>query len=184
LNEAGFQSMAAAIPQRGPVNKLEPVRYQTGRPMLLGGLRRRHEFAELARSIPEQWRQFESMAPIPGRLGTDCYGVICGTHTDGFEYMCAVEVAGLDRLPAELGRMRIAEQRYAVFRHADQVSTIAATWQRILHEWLPAAGCLSAQRPDFERYDSAFDPATGLGGVEIWIAIADERGAVAPVAGA
>ncbi|HEY1461636.1 MAG TPA: GyrI-like domain-containing protein [Casimicrobiaceae bacterium] len=159
------------------MTRVEPIRFEQGRPMQLGGLRRRHAFAESSRTIPQQWHEFESTLPLPGQLGTTTYGVVCGADNSGLEYMCAVEVESLSVLPADVGRMQLRAQRYAVFLHSGDVSDIQATWRRILDQWLPQSGYRSAQRPDFEVYDHRFDPRTGKGEVEIWIAIADdERG--------
>jgi predicted transcriptional regulator YdeE len=159
------------------MEKLQPARYEDGRPMLLGGLRRHHAFAESGRGIPEQWRQFEPLlGRIPGQVGTTTYGAMCGSDASGFEYMCAVEVESFSALPGDLGRMRIAEQHYAVFLHRGNVSAIQGTWGRILNEWLPNCGYRSANKPDFEVYDQRFDPRTGLGDVEIWISIVQGEG--------
>ncbi|NTU45818.1 MAG: AraC family transcriptional regulator, partial [Chlorobiaceae bacterium] len=108
---------------------------------------------------------------VPGQLGITCYGVMCGHDAEGIEYMSGVEVDSFAGLPSELGRMRILEEEYAVFVHQGQVSTIRATWERILHKWLPNGGYLSAHKPDFEVYDQRFDIRTGSGEVEIWISI-------------
>ena len=92
-----------------------PIRFESGRPMLLGGLRRHHLFQQ--GDFGGQWRDFGTQGPLPGQLGEHAYGVICGTDTTGCEYMCAVEVAALEVLPKSLGRMRIQAQSYAVFLH-------------------------------------------------------------------
>ena len=153
------------------MKSFEPVRYESGRPMFLGGLRRQHRFSESGRSIPEQWQQFQSIGQIPGQLGTNVYGVMCGHNSDGFEYMCAVEVESFAGLPDNLGRIRIQAQDYAVFEHRRPLSTLRRTWDRIF-EWLSiAASYQSAHKPDFEVYDETSDPLTGIGGVKIWISI-------------
>jgi AraC family transcriptional regulator len=36
---------------------------------------------------------------------------------------------------------------------------------------LPVSGFKAADAPNFERYDGKFDPATGDGGLEIWIPV-------------
>ena len=153
------------------MKSMEPTRYETGRPMLLGGLRRQHRFSVSSRTIPEQWQQFQSIGLIPGQIGNKFYGVLCGHNDDGFEYMCAVEVESFAGLPDNLGRMRIQEQDYAVFEHSGHVSTIRWTWEGIF-EWLSSSDSYqSANKPDFEVYNDTFDSQTGLGGAEIWIAI-------------
>ena len=155
------------------MESIEPARYENGRAMFLGGLRRLHPYSESGSSIAEQWRQFQSMGRIPGQLGTNVYGVMCGHNPEGFEYMCAVEVETLTGLPDSVGRMRIqAPQEYAVFEHRGHVSTIRTTWERIF-EWLSSsASCQSAHKPDFEVYSKTFDPLSGASVIEIWISIA------------
>src|SRR5438105_2014185 len=68
-------------------------------------------------------------------------------------------------------RVRIPEQRYAVFTHSDHVSTIRRTVNTIWNQWLPASGLKAADAPFFERYDENFDPLTGNGGLEIWVPV-------------
>src|SRR5689334_18781817 len=98
--------------QEYPMNSIAPIRYESGRPMLLGGLRRQHPFSVSDSSIPEQWQQFRSIGRLPGQVGTNAYGVMCGHNPDGFEYMCAVEVESFAGVPDNLGRMRIQAQDY------------------------------------------------------------------------
>jgi AraC family transcriptional regulator len=142
--------------------------------MLMAGLRRQHACSNSFQTIPEQWLAFQKLGRLPGQVGTTAYGIICSGNPESIEYMCGVEVADFKGLPEELGRLRVAEQRYAVFWHAEPIWTIQKTWSAILGEWLPSSGFESAHKPDFELYDERFDPATGLGGLEIWISIVDK----------
>ena len=89
----------------------------------------------------------------------------------GVRYVCGVEVADVSELPPDLSRVRIPEQRYAVFSHRDHISMIRCTWHTIWDNWLPESGHEAADAPTFERYDEDFDSQTGMGGVEIWISI-------------
>ncbi|MNF95600.1 Bacterial transcription activator, effector binding domain [compost metagenome] len=73
-------------------------------------------------------------------------------------------------LPPTLGRMRISPQTYAVFRHLGHVDALPHTWQQAL-AWLAQSDYDSAHRPDFERYGDAFDPDSGSGEVELWLAV-------------
>lgn len=150
---------------------IEPIRFEHGRPMLVGGLRRHHTFAESGRGITEQWVDFLSMEALPGQRGSTTYGIMCGADPDGFEYMCGVEVEALEALPAGTGRMRIQGQTYAVFAHHGCISEIRSTWERIYSGWLPSSPFESAHKPDFEVYDDRFDPEAGTGLVEIWVSI-------------
>ena len=111
-------------------------------------------------------------AHIPARIGKVAYGVCCnGDDAGNFDYIAGVEVADFSDLPREFARVRIPEQKYAVFTHAEHISTIRRTVNTIWNHWLPASGMKAADAPNFERYDEKFDPSTGNGGLEIWIPV-------------
>ena len=146
----------------------DPIRFETGNAMLLGGLRRLHAFQH--GEFGGQWRDFSALGPLPGQLGEHAYGVICGATATQCEYMCAVEVAALEVLPPGLGRMRIAPQTYAVFRHPGHVD--ALPHPRQAPQGRQALAHLGhAHKPDFERYGDKFDPKSGCGEVEVWLAV-------------
>jgi predicted transcriptional regulator YdeE len=155
------------------MENLEPLRYERGRLMLLGGSRCQYAFANSARGIAEQWQQFHAIGQIPAQLGAKRYGVMCGENPGGFEDMCGVEVESFAQLPVSLGRMRIAEQQYAIFAHRGHASTIQETWNRIRNDWLPGSGYQSAHKPDFEVYDQQYEAVVGDGFIEIWLSISD-----------
>ncbi|STQ91150.1 putative transcriptional regulator YdeE [Iodobacter fluviatilis] len=143
--------------------------------MLLAGLRHQHGFAESIKSQPEQWQRFHLLLPLAGQQGSNIYGVMCGHDpVHGFEYMCCAEVASLQDLPADMGRMRISSQQYAVFNHSGPLAQLGAIWGAICNEWLPHSAYQSAHKPDFEIYDAAFNWDTGMGEIEIWISITDK----------
>jgi AraC family transcriptional regulator len=152
---------------------LKAPRFEESRAMLFAGLRREHSFTDAIRSVPEQWRQFQELGVIPGQIGETTYGAVCASSLDRqmFEYMCAVEVSDFAGLPANLGRMRVPVQRYAVFTHSGHISGLRTTWEAIWNDWLPRSGKEPADTPDFEVYDERFDRATGLGVIEIWFPI-------------
>ena len=154
---------------------IEPSRIAEGRSMLLGGLRRVHTYSGAAQTIPAQWQAFHELGALPGQQGATAYGVMCGAwpQEQRFEYMTGVEVASLDALAPELGRMRVPAQRYAVFTHQGHASTLHATWEAIWNQWLPRSGYRMANTPEFEAYDARFDFRTGAGVIEIWCSIAD-----------
>jgi predicted transcriptional regulator YdeE len=151
------------------------MRFAVGRPMLLAGLRRRHDFAAAAAGIPAQWREFLSWDPVPGRTGAELYGVMCGGDATGLEYMCGVEVGSLAGLPAETGRMRVPPQRYAVFVHGGDGASLRSTWEGIL-EWLATGPYDSAHTPDFELYGPGSDPLAEAGETEIWVGVVPRSG--------
>jgi AraC family transcriptional regulator len=103
------------------------------------------------------------------------YGVCCnGDDAGNFDYIAGVEVSDYSDLPREFSKVRIPEQRYAVFNHREHVSTIRRTINTIWNHWLPASGLKIADAPNFERYDENFDSATGNGGFEIWVPVRDQ----------
>jgi AraC family transcriptional regulator len=153
-----------------PLTNLEPPRFETGRPLLVVGLGARYS-CETSAGIPAQWQRFvPHIGHIPGQVGNVAYGVCCNSDDAGnTDYICGVEVVDFSEVPAEMTRVRIPQQRYAVFAHRDHISTIRRTWATIWNSWLPNSGHEIADGPDFERYDESFDPVRGTGGVEIWV---------------
>jgi AraC family transcriptional regulator len=152
------------------LTKLEPPRFETSKPLLIAGLGERYT-CETSKAIPSQWQRFAPhIGNIPGQVGWTGYGVRHNSDEDGnFDYICGVEVASFSDIPAELSRVRIPKQRYAVFTHHDHVSTIRRTINTIWSKWLPESGHEVADAPDFERYGEDFDPKRGTGTIEIWI---------------
>ena len=166
--------MTPDVGARPAPRAVAPTRFADGAPMLLAGLRRHHAFATAGTTIPAQWEAFRSTAAIPWRPGATTFGVVCGSVPEAgtFEYMAGVEVATFEGLAADVGRMRVPAQRYAVFTHEGDASTLHATWTAIWDDWLPGCGLRPADTPDFERYDARVDPATGRGTIEIWFPVA------------
>lgn len=153
-------------------DKLPPPRFETGKAFLVAGLGERYN-CESGAAIPGQWQRFHQLvALIPGGVGQVAYGVCCnGDDAGNFDYVAGVEVADFSELPREFSRVRIPEQKYAVFTHGEHISTIRRTVSTIWNQWLPASGLKAADAPNFERYDVTFDPATGNGGLEIWVPV-------------
>jgi len=90
---------------------------------------------------------------------------------DEISAVAGVEVTDFSDLPREFQSVRIPEQKYAVFTHAEHISTIRRTVNTIWNHWLPGSDMKAADAPNFERYDEKFDPVTGNGGLEIWIPV-------------
>jgi AraC family transcriptional regulator len=156
------------------IDNLQPPRFATGKPLLVAGVGERYTWQSGA-AIPGQWQRFhQKVNDIPDRIGKVAYGVCCnGDDAGNFDYIAGVEVSDSSDLPREFSRVRIPEQRYAVFSHKDHISTIRRTVNTIWNHWLPASGLKAADAPSFERYDENFDPLTGNGGLEIWIPVKD-----------
>jgi AraC family transcriptional regulator len=151
---------------------ITPSRFETSRPLLVAGVGERYNH-ENGAGIPSQWQRFHQVAAdIPNRIGNVAYGVCCnGDDAGNFDYIAGVEVSDFSDLPRPFFRVRIPEQRYAVFSLREHISTIRRTVNTIWNQWLPASGFKLADAPNFERYDENFDPITGNGGFEIWIPV-------------
>ncbi len=153
-------------------DNLQAPRFETSKPLLVAGIGERYNH-ENGAGIPGQWQRFrQAVDDIPGRIGKVAYGVCCnGDDAGNFDYIAGVEVSDFSDLPREFAKVRIPEQRYAIFTHADHISTIRRTVNTIWNHWLPASGLKAADAPSFERYDENFDPLTGNGGLEIWVPV-------------
>lgn len=153
-------------------DNLAAPRFETAKAFLVAGLGERIS-CDNGAVIPGLWHRFhQEVADIPARIGGVAYGVCCnGDDAGNFDYIAGVEVADYSDLPRRFARIRIPEQRYAVFTHADHVASIRRTVSTIWNHWLPASGLKAADAPNFERYDEKFDPRTGNGGFEIWVPV-------------
>ena len=146
-----------------------PIRFDRPRPRLLAGLRRHHRFADAATGIPAQWAEFLA-APPRALAGRETFGLFCGHDVAAqvLEYMCATEVEDFAALPVGTGRLRLTDQRCAVFACAS-VAASGAMHQAVTETWFPASGLVPARAPEFELYPPDFD---GGGGFEIWTPVA------------
>jgi AraC family transcriptional regulator len=156
------------------IDNLQAPRFQIGKAFLVAGVGERYT-CDSSAAIPGQWQRFhQTVENIPSRVGKVAYGVCCnGDDAGNFDYIAGVEVSDFSDLPREFSRVRIPEQRYAVFTHRDHISTVRRTINTIWNHWLPASGLKAADAPNFERYDENFDPVTGNGGLEIWLPVKD-----------
>jgi AraC family transcriptional regulator len=155
-------------------DNLPTPRFETGKPFLVAGIGERiSPPSDNGAGIPGQWQRFhQHVAGTPHRIGKAAYGVCCnGDDAGNFDYIAGVEVSDFSDLPREFSRIRIPEQRYAVFTHRDHISSIRRTINTIWNHWLPNSGLKAADAPSFERYDENFDPLAGNGGVEIWVPV-------------
>jgi AraC family transcriptional regulator len=169
----GIELMEPARVREQGFIALDSPRFVDGEQMLIAGIGRRHSARAVPAGVSAQQRRFELLRHrMPNRIGTTSFGVRCNADDQGnLDYICAVEVADLARVSAEFYRVRIAPQRYAVFQHRANVSDVRGTFHSIWNRWLPGSGYDLVEAPDFERYDERFDPATGEGGLEIWVPV-------------
>ena len=143
--------------------------------LLVAGLHQHFDCETSGGGIPGLWQRFGAwLGHIPGQVGKTAYGVCYNTDESGnLDYLCGVEVEEFSGLPAEFSSLRIPAQHYAVFLHADHVSSIRSSWNAVWNMWLPQSGHHCADAPFFERYPETFDPQSGQGGVELWVPLAD-----------
>jgi AraC family transcriptional regulator len=151
---------------------LDPPRFETAKAFLIAGVGGRFTH-ENGAGIPLLWQRYHGeVEEVPNKIGQVAYGVCCNSDDAGnFDYIAGVEVRDFSDLPREFSRVRIPEQKYAVFTHRDHIAAIRRTFNTIWNQWLPQSGFKVADAPIFERYDDRFDPATGNGGLEIWVPI-------------
>lgn len=157
--------------------KLEPPRFENGKPLLIAGLRKIYAPAEM-NDIPAQWQAFAPyIGKIPGQVGRSAYGV-CWQAVDSanIEYLCGVEVSTFAGMPNDFTVVSLPGAKYAVFAHRAHVSRLYETCDAISRR-LPESGCEAAAATDaeapafFERYSEEFNPQTGMGGMEVWVPI-------------
>jgi AraC family transcriptional regulator len=151
---------------------IDKPRIQSGKPLVLAG-RRENFTAATMQNVPALWMRFVPEALKLGAVA-EAYGVVF--ERDGsVDYMAAIEIPPVAQLPAGWVRTRLPSQKYAAFAHRAHVSKIGETvaaacrWlEGSEHERLRGA----ADAPAFlEHYSEAFDPATGLGGMEVWVPV-------------
>ena len=135
------------------------------------GIEMRYAFGGIA-AIPNQWQDFAQRIPTLAPVSAMTYGVMMEADEDGFAYLSAVECAPGFVTPPGLSELTLTPNRYAVFEHNQHVSTLSTTCDLIWSEGLHSAGLMAKPGPWFERYGSNFDPAAGLGEIEIWIPLA------------
>ena len=162
--------------EEATAHPFDPPRIEIGRSLLLAGLSMRYT-CDGSPGISAQWQRFLTFfGRIPGQQGRVAYGVNHNADDNGgFDYLCGVEVSAFSGLPDYMNRLQLPQKPYAVFTHRGHVSTILRTHGIIWNSWLPPSGYVATGGPFFERYDETFDPATGLGGIEIWIPIRQRR---------
>ncbi|MBX3414687.1 MAG: GyrI-like domain-containing protein [Pirellulales bacterium] len=153
--------------------KLDPPRFERGRERLVAGLNETYTF-ETRVNIPTQWERLaRQLGNSPSQVGQASYGV-CWNYKPGvgFDYLAGIEVTDTGTLPRNFTQVQLPAARYAVFTHRGHVSKISETLEAIWSKWLPNSGHTPAESPSFERYSEDFNPQTGMGGIEIWVALA------------
>lgn len=161
---------AKRMKQRAGKPLSEP-RMQEADALRICGISRHYGFEQMAQ-ITSQWQSFGLLIPsISREPSPTTYGVIYNSDDNGFDYLTGVLLTTDEQISAEMVQLVLAPQTYAVFKHQEHVSSVSATCAAIWSEWLPGSGKEAVQAPWFERYGKEFEPASGDGGLEIWIPV-------------
>lgn len=152
---------------------LDEPRFEEREELLIAGIGARYTFPS-NEGIPGQWRRFAPyIGALPTQDGPETYGVCCNADNSGsFEYIAGVKVRDFAELPEEFACCRVSAQRYAVFRHPAHVSALRRTHYTIWNKWAVESDFKITDGPSFERYGEGFNPATGLGPIEVWMPVA------------
>jgi AraC family transcriptional regulator len=127
-------------------------------------------------TIPAQWQRFmnDHYSGIAHKLQQIPIGVCDVPDDDGcFRYVCAAPVSAFANTDLALTCIEAMPRTYAVFEHNDHVSTVFDTYVAVWNEALPAMRRRVADSPVLEFHNDAFDPHTGLGGLQLWIPLED-----------
>ena len=158
--------------------QLVPVRFEQAGPMLMAGLRETLN-ENFALQILELWQGFVPLSQdMSHRVDRTSYGLCMKEAPEGqaMYYMAACELSEFVNVPAQLSQVIIPSHTYAVFAHKTHVSKISQTVCKIFDDWLPGSHYQLVQQATnqlhhLERYTEAFDPRTGMGGMEILVPV-------------
>jgi AraC family transcriptional regulator len=164
---------------------IKPPRLERFGPLVLAGFLRHHRLPrdteDMYRAVAAQWREFAEVAHVipalPPRLG---HGVALSMvdGADHIEYFCGFVVPSKTRVPQGFDTLEIALLQCAVFQHTGHVALLRSTVDLVFGTVLPLAGLAPAGAqmgaPQFiQRYNAAFNPETGLGGLELLVPLKD-----------
>lgn len=134
-------------------------------------------------AITALWqRTVPRFGELAGRIGEDDYGVVythpaarasaaASADDERQDYLCGAQVDPTARQPDDMVILRVPAGSYAVFVHDGHVSALADTWAAIWNHALEGAGLRAKDGPVLERYSTAFDPLSGMGGMEVWVPV-------------
>lgn len=143
----------------------------------LGGAYAEGSFAE----IESQWRTFQKrMQEISQVKAGLAYGVCMAAHpqvpktlNQTFVYIAGLPVNEVKNVPEGMVTCKLVKAKYAVFTHKGSLDSLPGTINYIWGTWIPKnlAGYRHADAPDFEVYDSRFDPESRSGKFEICVPV-------------
>jgi AraC family transcriptional regulator len=123
--------------------------------------------------IAALWRQFMVRhVEIPHAVNQPPVALARSLGPDNrFDYLCAMQISQPVAPPTGMIQRSLAPAEYAVFRHAGAVTTIGDTYMRIFDAWPVTGRSFSIPPVMLELFLPKFDPATGEGGVEVWVTL-------------
>lgn len=153
-----------------PSIQFRPARQVVGLPYL--GKNQHGELGAIAREL------IRRRAGIPHRLADDVILGVCAplpgglTDESTISYLTAVPVSIVDsRLPQGMVAQEIPAGLWAVFTHRGSVDRLDESYQHIWGSWLPRSGYIPAEAPDYEVYDSRYDPDSETSEIDICIPV-------------
>jgi predicted transcriptional regulator YdeE len=151
---------------------LDPPRYETIPEIRIAGIRQTYDMKSRV-NIPHQWDAFRPrIGNVPGQGGSAAFGVCTDMREGGvFDYISGVALDTGAEVPEGYDTVTLPAGRYAVFTHSGHISKLPQTIEAAWTKWLPNSGHEAAPAPCFERYTEEFDPESGMGGTELWIAL-------------
>ena len=155
--------------------RLDPPKIEDHAGVRLAGFGGHYDGSTLA-NIPDQWtRAAPYFQEMTGNRVGDAFAVVGRMSEDsgGFDYFCGVPVTRSKEVLPGLSVMTLPATRYARFAHRGHISELRATCAAVFENGLPDAR-LEANHSNFsflEYYGPDFNPQTGLGTVEIWVAL-------------
>lgn len=162
--------------------RLQTPRIEDRAPARFAGFREGYTGANFV-GIAGQWQRFgPHVGNVPGQMSPGAYGLhfdMIGMMEGGsrFDFMTAVEVSeDAAGLPKDFSDVQIPARRYVVFPHVEHAGKVRNTVNTVWFTWFPRSGHEvlrgGLELPDvIERYGEGFDPASGMGGMEVWFPI-------------
>ncbi len=129
--------------------------------------------------IPQLWQKAGPwIEAIPNAVNENAYGAmfIPQPGYGDLGYMAGIAVPETYLPNSDQMVVRLPETRYAIFPHNGGLADWPRTIDYTQNTWLPQSGyeqieLVPGAVPVMERYGPGFDPETGLGDMQCWLAI-------------
>ena len=146
--------------------------------MRIVGFGRVFQWAEMG-EIPQLWQTAGPwIETVPNAVNENAYGAmfIPEPGAGDLGYVAGIAVANSYELTADQMELTLPETRFAIFPHNGGLADWPTTIDYTQNTWLPQSGYEQIELvpgvvPVLERYGPGFDPETGLGDMQCWLAI-------------